>query len=114
MLLSQCPKFLSMIGGPSAKSPGHRPSPHRERDARLTAAHAGCMVAGAAGDSAIDAVPAAAAVAVLNAGQASAGVLCATSGAVGGRKEVTGAFSADGAGAAECLLHADESACRDC
>jgi len=114
VLLSQCPKFLSMIGGPSATSRGYRPSPHRERDARLTAAHAGGMVAGAAGAAAVDAAPAAAAVAVLNAGRATASVLCATSGAVGGRREVAGATSADGAGAAECLLDAGEGAGRDC
>jgi len=114
MLLSQCPKFLSMIGGPSATSRGYRPSPHRERDARLTAAHAGGMVAGAAGAAAVDAAPAAAAVAVLNAGRATASVLCATSGAVGSRREVAGATSADGAGAAECLLDAGEGAGRDC
>jgi len=114
MLLSQCPKFLSMIGGPSATSRGFRPSPLRDRDARLTAAHAGGMVSGAAGAAAVDAAPAAAAVAVPNAGRATAGVLCATSGAVGGQREVAGATSADGAGAAECLLDADEGAGRDC
>jgi len=114
MLLSQCSKFLSMIGGPSATSPGYLPSQHSERDARLPPAHAGGMVAGAAGDAAVDAAPAAAAFAVPNAGRATAGVLCATSGAVGGRREVAGDTSADGVGAAECLLDVDEGACRDC
>jgi len=114
MLLSQCPKFLSMIEGPSATIRGYRPSPHRKRDACFTAAHAGGMVAGATGAAAVDAAPAAATVAVLNAGRATAGVLCVTSGAVGGRREVAGATSADGAGAAECLLDADEGADRAC